>query len=139
MITVQEAQNNHDRAMAEHERVIAALEAEVERAELLGIATADIYRRLDDARETAKRVKRMFEKSIAQAKEYEAKNFETQKAREETQKAQQKEKALKAWLQAGGTEADFDKEWPTLHKDIIKKRALEFLDDGTDEFFPKGL
>lgn len=57
-----------------------------------------------------------------------AKEAEQQKLLEDArQKRQQemKDSALRSWLFAGGTEEEFEREWPQMRTEMLRRRALE--------------
>ena len=42
----------------------------------------------------------------------------------ESREQEMKASALRPWLDAGGTEEEFEQEWPQLRREMLKERAL---------------
>ena len=63
--------------------------------------------------------KEMFERDLKARREQEAKEEEARGARME------KEGARRAWLRDGGSEADFEKEWPSLRDQARRQRVMD--------------
>jgi hypothetical protein len=56
-----------------------------------------------------------------------AKDRERQKLLEDARAKREEEKkdsALRPWLDAGGTEEEFEQEWPQFRREMLKERAL---------------
>jgi predicted ATPase len=55
----------------------------------------------------------------------EQKREELHKDLQEKREQEMKDSTLRSWLDAGGTEAEFEEAWPGLRTEILKRRVLE--------------
>jgi hypothetical protein len=55
----------------------------------------------------------------------------------ERREREMKDSALRPWLDAGGTEEEFEQEWPEIRREILKGRALGGVSPGRREAFER--
>jgi hypothetical protein len=48
-----------------------------------------------------------------------------------------KDSALRLWLDAGGTEEEFEQEWPEIRREMLKGRALGGVSPGRRKAFER--
>ena len=63
--------------------------------------------------------KEMFERDLKARREQEAKQ------EEECRERQERESLLRAWKADGGSEADFEREWPKLREEGRRRRVVD--------------
>jgi hypothetical protein len=92
----------------------------------------DRLKRQDEEREEA--FKKRLEKAYAdnagwRAEQEQKKRLEEQKRERlfagvrESREREMKDSALRPWLDAGGTQEEFEQEWPQLRREMLKERA----------------
>ena len=106
----------------------------------------DRLRKEDEAKEEA------FQKRLEQLRADTAK-YRAEKEAEERTKQQERERllagvresremkdsALRPWLDAGGTEEEFEREWPQLRREMLKERALGGVSQERREAFKRNV
>jgi hypothetical protein len=103
-------------------------------------------KRLDEEREEA--FKKRLEKAYAdnagwRAEQAQKKRLEEQERERlhedvrERREQEMKDSALRLWLDAGGTEEEFEQEWPEIRREILKGRALGGVSPGRREAFER--
>jgi hypothetical protein len=92
----------------------------------------DRLRKEDEAKEEAfqKRLEQLRADTAKYRAEKEAEERTKQQERErllagvrESREREMKDSALRPWLDAGGTEEEFEREWPQLRREMLKERA----------------
>jgi len=144
-ITVQKAQNTLDAIRKESETRLAALRAEVLRAEGRGYAPAIVQAEKELAQFEA-----VFERSIKRAEEKLATAKEVEDARAKEREAAEnersakaeaktKERALRAFMDAGGNREEFEGHWTEIRGEALKQAAIQGAvpeaDDEADNMF----
>jgi guanylate kinase len=57
----------------------------------------------------------------------------------ESREQEMKASALRPWLDAGGTEEEFEQEWPQLRREMLKERALGGVSQERREAFKRNV
>jgi hypothetical protein len=105
-------------------------------------------KREDEAKEEAfqKRLEEIRESQAEFRAEQEAKERAEQKERDklhenlrQRREREMKDSARQAWLDAGGTGEEFEREWPAMRTQMLKERALSHGSDARREASERNL
>jgi hypothetical protein len=108
----------------------------------------DRLRKEDEAKEEAfqKRLEQLRADTAKYRAEKEAEERTKQQERErllagvrESRERETKDSALRPWLDAGGTEEEFEQEWPQLRREMLKERALGGVSQERREAFKRNV
>ena len=108
----------------------------------------DRLRKEDEAKEEAfqKRLEQLRADTAKYRAEKEAEERTKQQERErllagvrESREREMKDSALRPWLDAGGTEEEFEQEWPQLRREMLKERALGGVSQERREAFKRNV
>jgi hypothetical protein len=108
----------------------------------------DRLRKEDEANEEAfqKRLEQLRADTAKYRAEKEAEERTKQQERErlladvrESREREMKASALRPWLDAGGTEEEFEQEWPQLRRELLKEHALGGVSQERREAFKRNV
>lgn len=131
MENVRQAQKTLETIRKEAESRLEKLRAEIVRAEAHGYEPS-----IEQAKRELTKYRRVFDKSIeraeknlAAAQEAEAKRAEAKKAEDGRRAAaaevKTKARALRAFMDAGGTSTEFEKHWPAIREAALQQAAVQ--------------